>query len=100
MAKKIKKKYAIQVDSYNTAGIFTRVSKKVFDEWLRRYQDIYNELGPETDDWDDSSENHIAIIESTIEQETYKQHTYRVDDGATTIYLYEFICKDGYCFIK
>lgn len=100
MGKLIKRRYAIQVDSYNTAGPLIRISKKVFDECLKNYQDTYDRLGPQTDDWNDSSEYHIAIIESTIEQDTYKMHTYRVDDGATTIYLYEFICKDGYHFTK
>lgn len=100
MAKKIKKKYAFKVNSYNTEGTFIRISKKVFDECLKNYQDIYNKLGPLTDEWDDSSEHHIDIEKFTIEQETYKQNTYMIEDGATTVFLYEFICKDGYCFIK
>lgn len=93
-----KKKYAFRVNSYNTQGTFMPISKRLFDECLSNYQKTYKELGPETDDIHDSSEYHIDIKEFTDDGGTFIQHTYIIGDGATTIFLYEFTCKDRYCF--
>ena len=99
MAKTVK--YYLGITTYNTQFTTIEITKKQYNEMLKKYEKIvednHKNLVSETDD-PESSEYYVGRVTRTNEAEKYVDEFIDFEDGATYITLMTRTCKEGFRF--
>lgn len=92
--------YTMEIFTYNTYSSQVTITKKQYDQMIRRYKEQLDRQNTDEDiDIDELPDCDILRIkEKTQEYETKTCYLTTIADGATDIMLRKWECKKGYQF--